>query len=87
MAWRSDGSSNDELVDNLKRNGNFSSERIAQVMKKLDRAHYCHQEPYQDSPQSIGYSVTISAPHMHASALELLQSKLQPGTQSLEITL
>lgn len=80
MAWRSHGGSNDELVDNLKKNGVFSSDRIAQVMKKVDRAHYCHQRPYQDSPQSIGYSVTISAPHMHASALQLLLSKLKPGT-------
>src|SRR5256885_11495747 len=27
---------------------------------------------YEDSPQTIGYGATISAPHMHASAAESL---------------
>lgn len=80
MAWRSHGRTNDELVDNLKRNGIFSNDRVATVMKQVDRANYCSINPYQDGPQSIGYSVTISAPHMHASALQLLHGKLKPGT-------
>lgn len=34
--------------------------------------NYAPQYPYEDSPQPIGYRATISAPHMHASALEYL---------------
>lgn len=32
---------------------------------------------YEDSPQSIGYRATISAPHMHAMALESLFPSVQ----------
>lgn len=34
--------------------------------------NYAPQYPYEDSPQPIGHRATISAPHMHASALEYL---------------
>lgn len=36
-------------------------------MTATDRKHYCSTKPYVDAPQSIGYSVTISAPHMVSS--------------------
>jgi protein-L-isoaspartate(D-aspartate) O-methyltransferase len=45
-------------------NGIIKDPRVAEVMKKVDRAHYCKHNSYTDSPQSIGYAVTISAPHM-----------------------
>lgn len=35
-------------------------------------------EPYYDSPQSIGYNATISAPHMHVFALETSQLVTNP---------
>ncbi|KAE8587651.1 hypothetical protein XENTR_v10022052 [Xenopus tropicalis] len=38
-----------------------------------------------DSPQSIGYKATISAPHMHAHALELLEDKLVEGAKALDV--
>lgn len=38
--------------------------------------------PYEDSPQSIGHAATISAPHMHASAIEHLLSYLIPSETS-----
>lgn len=41
--------------------------------------------PYQDSPQTIGYAATISAPHMHASACESLLPVLKPGARVLDI--
>ena len=41
--------------------------------------------PYQDSPQSIGHSATISAPHMHASACESLLDYLKPGAKVLDV--
>nr|KAG5694593.1 hypothetical protein BaRGS_015006 [Batillaria attramentaria] len=45
-------------------------------MKMVDRANFCKFNAYTDSPQSIGYAVTISAPHMHAHALELLSPNI-----------
>jgi len=33
-------------------------------MKAVDRGNYVSTSPYLDQPQSIGYGVTISAPHM-----------------------
>lgn len=41
--------------------------------------------PYQDSPQTIGFAATISAPHMHASACESLLPFLKPGAKVLDI--
>ncbi|TQS33120.1 hypothetical protein Golomagni_06547 [Golovinomyces magnicellulatus] len=38
--------------------------------------------PYEDSPQSIGHKATISAPHMHASALEHVIDHLVPTEES-----
>ena len=38
----------------------------------------------QDSPQTIGYGVTISAPHMHAHALDLLSDHLKVRGLSLD---
>ena len=38
-----------------------------------------------DAPQSIGYGVTISAPHMHAHALEILKDNLFEGAKALDV--
>lgn len=54
-------------------------------MLGVDRAHYAPYAPYQDSPQSIGYRATISAPHMHASACESLLPFLKPGSRVLDV--
>ena len=44
-----------------------------------------HWVPDQDEALPIGYSQTISAPHMHAAALELLQDKLHPDAIALDV--
>ena len=54
-------------------------------MEQVDRKFYCPSSPYQDSPQGIGYGVTISAPHMHAWALELLIKKLKTAKNALDV--
>lgn len=54
-------------------------------MLKTDRGKYASRNPYHDCPQSIGYNATISAPHMHAYALESLEPYLQPGMRALDI--
>jgi hypothetical protein len=45
-------------------NGIVKNSRVADAMRAVDRGHFSRNNPYMDSPQGIGYSVTISAPHM-----------------------
>jgi protein-L-isoaspartate(D-aspartate) O-methyltransferase len=67
MAWRSTGTSNVNLIEQLVNYGIIKTDAVANAMKATDRAKYCKTAfPYTDSPQRIGYSATISAPHMHA---------------------
>jgi len=79
--------SNDGLVDNLLRDGVVKSQEVDQVLRKLDRANYVADRSvaYQDSPQPIGLGVTISAPHMHAFALERLWEYAQNGRRVLDV--
>lgn len=87
MAWQCSGRSNEELIENLWRRGLIKSPTVRDAMKKVDRAHYCPDvsSAYEDSPQLIGHSATISAPHMHASALESLLTFIGPGKRVLDI--
>ncbi|MGH0156980.1 UNVERIFIED_CONTAM: hypothetical protein FKN15_034990 [Acipenser sinensis] len=85
MAWKSGGSSQAELVNNLRKNGIIKSDKVFEVMLATDRAHFAKCNPYMDSPQSIGYQATISAPHMHAYALELLHDQLYEGAKALDV--
>ncbi|KAI8577534.1 hypothetical protein K450DRAFT_251313 [Umbelopsis ramanniana AG] len=85
MAWACSAGSNSGLIDNLRRAGIFHSERIAQAMKAIDRKDYTSRYPYEDSPQTIGYGATISAPHMHGYALQYLEPYLQPNMKALDI--
>lgn len=71
MAWRCSSLSNEGLVQNLCRSGIIHSKRVADAMKKTDRAKYMRsaeslnqQLAYSDAPQPIGHNQTISAPHM-----------------------
>ena len=58
-------------------------------MLRVDRANYvlprAKTMAYEDSPQSISYNATISAPHMHAHVAELLLSHLKPGSSVLDV--
>lgn len=90
MAWYSSGVSNSELIENLWRNKLIKDERVKEAFLKVDRAHYSPTSPYSDSPQPIGHSATISAPHMHASAIEhllpsILPSPSRPAPRVLDI--
>jgi protein-L-isoaspartate(D-aspartate) O-methyltransferase len=82
MAWRSSGATNEELVSNLCLNGIIKSPAINNAMLKVDRGAFCHRNPYEDKPKSIGYNATISAPHMHAHALEILAPFINPHVKS-----
>lgn len=88
MAWRSHGDSNSALVDALSANGLVKSARVASAMKTVDRGAFIPPDagpPYWDQPLPIGYSQTISAPHMHATALEILEHNLRPGAKVLDV--
>lgn len=82
MAWRSHGKNNVELMINMRKNGIIKSDTVFHAMKATDRKFYCPANPYDDTPQGIGYQVTISAPHMHAHALEILKGHLTSSTES-----
>lgn len=85
MAWRCHGSSNDDLVARLRESGIITNARVEAAMKAVDRKNYVSFNHYMDSPQSIGYNATISAPHMHAHALELLKGNLEEGARALDV--
>ncbi|KAI0250690.1 Pcmt1-prov protein [Lactifluus subvellereus] len=87
MAWFSTGTTNAELISNLMRNGLINSDAVAAAMKAVDRANYVldKRHAYEDSPQSIGHDATISAPHMHAHAAELLLPYLRAGARVLDV--
>lgn len=75
------------MVENLQSCGVLSSKRVAEVMETVDRALFVPDgtPAYVDSPMAIGYNATISAPHMHAMCLELLEQNLQPGMHALDV--
>ncbi|OBZ81984.1 Protein-L-isoaspartate(D-aspartate) O-methyltransferase [Choanephora cucurbitarum] len=74
MAWRCSA-----LIENLANASILKNPRVISAMKKVDRKDFCPRDPYEDSPQTIGYAATISAPHMHGYALDQLEPFLQPG--------
>jgi protein-L-isoaspartate(D-aspartate) O-methyltransferase len=59
---------------------------VASVLKQTDRRLYCRVAfPYVDRPHSIGFAATISAPHMHAFALESLMDFIKPESRILDV--
>ncbi|KAM3870998.1 l-isoaspartyl protein carboxyl methyltransferase, like [Diretmus argenteus] len=85
MAWMSSGKTHPELISRLRDHGVIRSNRVFDAMLATDRGLYSEDNPYADSPQSIGYRATISAPHMHAHALEVLSDKLTEGASALDV--
>ncbi|KAI1331504.1 protein-L-isoaspartate O-methyltransferase-domain-containing protein [Xylariaceae sp. FL0255] len=80
MAWRSSGKCNSSLITNLWNNGLITQPAVKEAFLRVDRGDYAPARPYEDSPQQIGHAATISAPHMHASAIESLLPFLLPNT-------
>ncbi|KAH8917740.1 protein-L-isoaspartate O-methyltransferase [Atractiella rhizophila] len=87
MAWRCSGRSNAELIQNLHKAGLIKTERVTAAFKVVDRVNYTPDASlaYEDSPQSIGYGATISAPHIQAEAVENLLPFLKPGAKVLDV--
>ncbi|CAF1469442.1 unnamed protein product [Adineta ricciae] len=74
-----------DLIQSLVRQRIIKTERIRSAMLATDRLDFSTDRLYEDAPQPIGYNVTISAPHMHAYALEMLEDKLVPGARVLDV--
>ncbi|KAF9419448.1 hypothetical protein BGZ94_009398, partial [Podila epigama] len=85
MAWTCSGNSNAELVNLLQKASLITQPTVKRAMLAVDRGNYSRFNPYEDAPQTIGYGATISAPHMHAAALESLSSFLFPGAKVLDV--
>lgn len=78
---------NKGLVEYLQQYGVIRSTKVAEVMHTIDRGLFVPDgnPAYSDRPMPIGYNATISAPHMHAMCLELLENHLQPGMHALDV--
>lgn len=78
MAWRCSSNTNVGLISNLKDANIIQTSLVFETMKKVDRLNYAPgpDVAYEDSPAPIGHAATISAPHMHAHALEILAPAL-----------
>ncbi|KAG5230246.1 protein-L-isoaspartate O-methyltransferase [Salix suchowensis] len=78
---------NKAMVENLQHYEIISSKKVAEVMETVDRALFVPDgtPAYDDSPMAIGYNATISAPHMHATCLQLLEEYLKPGMHALDV--
>ena len=78
-----------DLVKELKAKGFIKSKRVEEAFLAIDRKDFLTPSTknlaYIDAAQSIGYNATISAPHMHAYALETLKPALKPGSRCLDI--
>lgn len=75
------------LVDSLKSRQVIQSENVSKAMLQVDRGLFISNKTtaYADSPQYLGYNATISAPHMHAYAMEYLSSCISPGNKVLDV--
>jgi len=85
MAWWAKGKSHEDLIKQLQAFEIIKSKKVFEAMLNVDRGDFCLENPYVDSPQYIGHGATISAPHMHAEALERLKDHLQPGMSVLDV--
>ena len=95
--WQCSAGSNSELVQKLHDSGLVTHTAVREALLATDRAIYVPElttrksktysyGPYADAPQSIGCKATISAPHIHALALEALCDRLcAPACRALDV--
>merc|ERR1712216_444113 len=73
------------MVNALKTRCIIRNDSVEKAMLATDRCNYAPRDVYADQPQPIGHQATISAPHMHAHALDLLADHLLPGARALDV--
>lgn len=66
---------------------NYKSFEVKRLMNMYDRYHFIvnKKDAYIDKPSLLMDEQTISAPHMHSKALELMEDILIPGNKILDI--
>ncbi|CAB9506930.1 Protein-L-isoaspartate O-methyltransferase domain-containing protein [Seminavis robusta] len=88
MAWRSSGTTNDEMVDNLKRFGVISTPAVEEAFRQVDRAFFVPPNQrdlaHSDQPLREG-NLHISAPHIYGSVLEALELTPQSSLSFLNV--
>lgn len=92
-AWTCHGRNQKEMVQRLQQANIIQHSIVAEIMNQVDRKHYVPQEqqqhkntidPWKDTPVVTLHGQTISAPHMHAHALELMYPYLQPPSPTTQ---
>ena len=77
------------LTRTLVGEGILRSQLVMSTFLKVDRREFCHASEislaYSDMPLGIGYNATISAPHMHAYALEAALPVLQQTSGDVRV--
>lgn len=86
MVQQNSANSNESLVEHMWRNKVITHPMVRSAFLKVDRGQYAPGDAYDDSPQVLGHHATISAPHMHAKAVESLLPYLLPYTKSQQAT-
>ena len=74
-----------DLCEELVQKRWITSQRVYDVMMQVDRKDFAPRHPYENNPQPIPCNVVISAPLLHAYALEALKDYLKPGNKALDI--
>lgn len=73
------------LLKSLIEKNYIKTQKVLNCMLQVDRKDFINTKPYEDKPQYVSHNVTISAPHMHAFALEKLSPFLTEGINVLDI--
>ena len=73
------------LVNYLRDCKIIKKQKVYNSMLEVDRGDFIDKNKYYDNPQYVDYNATISAPHMHAHALEYLSDYLTPNCHVLDI--
>ena len=70
-----------KMLNGLKEDGIIKTDLVLNTMMIINRKNFMPEDSsykaYQDSPLSIGWNTTISAPHMHATTLEEIKDHLK----------
>ena len=73
----SDGDTHDELVDNLVKNKILTEKLAINAFRDVDRGHFITEEykdeAYGDHAVFMGHGAQVSAPHLHATALNAFE--------------
>nr|BAN67559.1 protein L-isoaspartyl methyltransferase [Polypedilum vanderplanki] len=86
MALQLQSDSNTDFIKKLQDFGVIKHKIVATAMKETDRKYYSNlPSPYVDRLEIIDANAVLSAPHMHAYALEKLVDRIRHDSKILDI--